>query len=131
MECGSDLSTANSLLSLSHLSLSSSCGIDYRPDPNYISHLDVSSRYKDSDSAIGESCLASNNTNQHDHSTNLISKNGQEFRDFRSFCNWLVLTKPNWCDWTPVTDIRNNLSEDLLQEGREILWRHSENQQTL
>lgn len=123
MECSSDFSTEN--YTQPYMSLSSSCRIDYRPE--FVSN--TSDKYEDS--AIGESCLDSNSNDQHIPSTDLISRSGREFRDFRSFCTWLVSTKPDWCDWTPVTDIQNNLSGDLLRQGREILWKHTTQDQSL
>ena len=48
--------------------------------------------------------------------------NHVQFDNFLQFCSWLVKYKPNWHSWTPNSDIRANLSSQLLEEGRSLLW---------
>ena len=51
-----------------------------------------------------------------------------KFACFVDFVQYLVTLKPKWTDWTPNTDIRENLTKELVEEGRKLLWDQPEDQ---
>ena len=49
----------------------------------------------------------------------ISSQSTEEFKEFYLF---LINSKPDWKDWTPISDIRSKLTPLQLKAGRKLLW---------